>query len=76
MDIDGFRFVTATTVFAGGECNNERLNFCGLVIHSFHRLTASSLALTNLEMFLVLDSYHKIDKCSLLVSMYTFRRLV
>lgn len=58
--MDGFRFVTVTTVVAGNGCKESQLNLSRLVIHSFHRLIASSQPLTNLELVLVIDSYHKL----------------
>lgn len=54
LDMEGFKLVTATTVVAGGGCKELRSNFCGLVMHSFHKLIASSLPLMVLIMCFVL----------------------
>lgn len=49
---EGFRFVTATTVIAGGGVIRLRLNLIGFVKHSFHRFIGTSLPLKDSEIIL------------------------
>lgn len=76
LDMEGFKFVTATTVVVGGGCKEARLNLCGLPMHSFHRFIAISLPLMKLKLCFVLDGYERTDNYTSLYVMFTFHQLV
>lgn len=61
--------MTATTIVVGGGCKWSSLNFYGLAMHSFHRLIAISLPLSNLDMVSVLNGYEEKENCSWLDAM-------